>query len=105
MPQPARDLPKALPPQLWLVKEEFQFSESHAGKAVLVHVRKTTVLIHDASGLVTSGLWDAGGYARSHEVAELIHPFLLDKIDQQCRKRIAAKGTLPERIPLPGHAR
>lgn len=75
---------------------------------MLVHVRKTTVLIHDTSGLLTSGLWDAGGYvryARSHDVAGLVHPFLLDKIDLKCRKYIAVKGTYPKRVPLPGHAR
>lgn len=74
----------------------------------MVHVRKTTIEIYDTSGLVTSGLWDAGGYvryARSHEVAELIHPALLDKIDQKCRKYIALKGTMPERVPPPGNAR
>lgn len=90
------------------MKEEFQFSEGYAGKTVMVHVKKTTIMLHDTSGLITSGLWDAGGYvryARSHEVAELVHPFLLDKIDQKLRKYIAVKGTYPVRVPPPGNAR
>lgn len=71
------------------MKEEFSFEEGYAGKTVTVHVKKTTVLLHDDTGLITSGLWDAGGYvryARSSEVAALVHPFLLDKIDQKCRQ-------------------
>ncbi len=90
------------------MKEEFSFEEGYAGVTVTVRVRKTTVELHDATGLVTSGLWDAGGYvryARSHDVAELVHPFLLDKIDQKLRKYIAVKGTMPERVPPPGNAR
>ena len=90
------------------MKDEFQFSEGYAGKTVTVHVKKTTIMLHDETGFITSGLWDAGGYvryARSSEVAALVHPFLLDKIDQKCRKFIALKGTMPERVPPPGNAR
>jgi hypothetical protein len=108
MPRPERSTPDPSSPRLWLVRDDFIFSESYNGRTVMVHVRKTTVEIHDVKGLIAAGIWDPGHYvryARSLLVAELVHPFLLDKIDKTCRKRIALSGVPAERVPPPGKSR
>jgi len=68
---------------------------------VCVRVKCTLVTLHDSTGQIAAGVWDAGRYVRYPYSQALPLPLqLLDEIDKELRVRMRATG-LQERVDPP----
>lgn len=78
------------------MKDDFEFEVRRQGCFLRVVVCGVTVTLKDdRDGIVAAGVWDTGKYvryARSHMLAEIIHPTVLDEIDRELRARITLPG-------------
>ena len=86
------------PPKPHLVQENFDFRASAIlpnGKGVDCHVKVKghDVTLHDSTGQIAAGVWDAGKYVRYPYSQRLpIPPQLLDEVDTELRRRIRSPG-------------
>jgi hypothetical protein len=80
------------------MSEDFDFrAVAHLPKGECIHVhvkvKGVQVSLHDSTGQIAAGVWDAGKYVRyPHSQLLPLPPQLLDEIDKELRLRLRLQG-------------